>query len=152
MNIEKFRQWLIKNGAIVLDSTNEFEIIRFESRKGLGLIYANKRGMISRINAVAKPLTDAFETGLDLALSPIKSSRRSLSTVMMELLSARDGWNCFYCGTELTSESCTGEHLCPKAHGGPNHPSNMVLSCEPCNQKAGNLPIVEKLKLQRRKK
>lgn len=151
MNIEKFREFLLKNGAIVHDPTNEYEVIRADTRQGLALIYTNKRGMISHINAVAKPLIDSWTAGKDLALSPVKPSRRSLSTLMMETLSQRDGWNCFYCETELTPESCTGEHLCPKAHGGPNHPSNMVLSCEPCNQRAGNLSIVEKLKLRRKK-
>lgn len=152
MNLDKFRAWLIRNGAQILDPTNEYELLRFQSRQGIGIIYRNKHGMVSHISKVAKTLLDSCEAGRDVPCSPEKPSRRSMSREMLEIVSSRDGWHCFYCAELLTPETATGEHLCPKAHGGPNHPSNVVLACEPCNQDAGNLPIVHKLALRELKR
>lgn len=42
--------------------------------------------------------------------------------------------HCFWCGTTLTVESSTLDHLVPKARGGSNGRQNLVLACGPCNQ------------------
>lgn len=59
----------------------------------------------------------------------------------------RDGPNCFYCGLPLGS-SPTLEHLLPRAAGGNDHPSNMCLAHEKCNQVADDRPILDKVILR----
>lgn len=59
----------------------------------------------------------------------------------------RDGDGCFYCGIPMTAETATVEHLVAVAHGGPEHASNLVLSCASCNHMAGALPAHAKMRL-----
>lgn len=79
-----------------------------------------------------------------------KAGKKRLAIV--EALVARDGPRCWYCIGELTGESTTLEHLCPKAHGGPEHLSNLVLACKPCNLDARDRSIAEKVKLREKKR
>ena len=46
----------------------------------------------------------------------------------------RDGFKCVYCGYDAT---CV-DHVMPRSCGGANHPSNLVASCDPCNQIASD--------------
>lgn len=62
-------------------------------------------------------------------------------------LMARDGDGCFYCGKTLDFRSCTIEHLVSLAAGGPDHASNLALSCPGCNAHAGHLSAAEKMRL-----
>ena len=47
---------------------------------------------------------------------------------------------CFVCGEEHGLELC---HLIPKAKGGSNDPSNIVLLCRRCHSEAPNITIPE---------
>lgn len=62
-------------------------------------------------------------------------------------LVARDGDGCFYCSNRLDFAACTIEHLVARAAGGPDHASNLVLSCPGCNAHAGHLSAAEKMRL-----
>lgn len=60
----------------------------------------------------------------------------------------RDGWGCAYCRTptECGHGACnpaapvpaTLDHVLPKARGGTDRLSNMVISCGPCNSEKGD--------------
>ena len=58
---------------------------------------------------------------------------------VMEYLLEKWNHTCAYCGA--TGTQFEKEHVIPKAHGGSNRISNLVLSCIPCNRKKGILPI-----------
>jgi hypothetical protein len=49
----------------------------------------------------------------------------------------RDGERCHYCGDPLTPETSTVDHKVPRAHGGANDLTNLVLACQPCNAEKG---------------
>lgn len=51
---------------------------------------------------------------------------------------------CAYCGKEGVPFQV--EHIVPRAKGGSNRVSNLVLACEPCNTKKGTRDITEFLK------
>lgn len=56
-------------------------------------------------------------------------------------------WNrnpcCHYCGKRTAWEKSTLDHIIPKAQGGLDTPSNLVLACEQCNQTKANRSMVE---------
>lgn len=56
-----------------------------------------------------------------------------------EYLLEKWGRKCAYCGAEHVPLQV--EHIHPKARGGSNRVSNLTLSCQPCNQKKGALPV-----------
>jgi 5-methylcytosine-specific restriction endonuclease McrA len=47
------------------------------------------------------------------------------------------GWQCIYCGAELTVETLTKDHRIPVARRGTNWASNLVPACRPCNSWKG---------------
>ena len=48
---------------------------------------------------------------------------------------------CWYCGCSLDQTTRTTDHIVPKCQGGKNRPSNLAISCEPCNgRKGGRTP------------
>lgn len=47
---------------------------------------------------------------------------------------------CFYCGTELTFDTATKDHLIPRINGGHHGLMNLALSCYRCNQEKWNNP------------
>lgn len=52
--------------------------------------------------------------------------------------------HCCYCGAKIKTEGDASlDHLVPRARGGINSPSNLVLSCETCNRLKGDKHILE---------
>jgi 5-methylcytosine-specific restriction endonuclease McrA len=50
---------------------------------------------------------------------------------------ARDGGRCQYCQRALARHEATYDHVVPRAQGGRTTWENVVIACEPCNQKKG---------------
>jgi 5-methylcytosine-specific restriction endonuclease McrA len=49
-----------------------------------------------------------------------------------------DDNRCHWCGRRLRLSTATMDHVIPLARGGSNHPRNLVLACEACNQTRGH--------------
>lgn len=54
-----------------------------------------------------------------------------------QLFCGRPWVECHYCGARLDRSSATLDHIIPRAAGGTNHLSNLLLSCAGCNRKKG---------------
>ena len=141
-------EFLELGGAEILPITNPYELARFKTVNGTCVIYQNKKGNFAYSNEHAKVAAQHFLTGKPWSADK-KHHRVQRLTVEAKLLE-RDGNCCFYCGVEF-SEAIppTLEHILSVTHGGTNHIANLCLCCEPCNVAAGNLPIVDKIKLRR---
>jgi len=50
-----------------------------------------------------------------------------------KLLVERDGLRCHYCDIVMTYKDSQIDHIVPKARGGTDAPSNLVLACATCN-------------------
>lgn len=141
--LAKFAAKLEAAGAEILGTTNPYEVLRFRTSKGVGVVYKGKRG--ETWNAEAIEAREHLASGKgSLAPVVVKGRRTSKSTV--NALLKRDGDYCFFCGTPLDGD-VTVEHLVSIAHGGPNHISNLFLSHAACNQMAGHKSAPEKIAL-----
>lgn len=141
-------EFLEVGGAEILPITNPFELARFKTVNGVCVIYQNKKGVLSYSNDHAKVAASHFLDGK--AWSADKKHHRVQRQSVEAKLLARDGHTCFYCQADFSAETPpTLEHILSITHGGTNNLANLCLACEPCNVAAGNLPIVEKLKLRR---
>ena len=141
LNIDNFRDWLILQGAEILPKTNEYESLRFKGKE-VGVVYTSgKTSNKYTLTAVTCFLKKKVWNG-----KPVNVGRKPGYRKEKIKLLERDGSNCFYCGKPL-NEDITLEHLLALVSGGKNILSNMVLCHEKCNQEAGILTIVEKVKM-----
>jgi hypothetical protein len=152
-DIKAFKAWLTDCGAVLVPPTSQWEVLRAQTCDGVQVVYRNAK----EVETWPEPLIvarEAFKSGNRMSLSPDLKARKRLRH-LVEQLAERDGLWCWFCEIGfLSSESAeiTVEHLVPKAHGGPNHPSNLVLACGACNKAAGHLSVAEKVLLRDKKR
>ncbi|TWA71863.1 HNH endonuclease [Azospirillum baldaniorum] len=145
--LPKFKDFLEARGAEVLAPSNPFELARFTTPQGVGVIYRNGKGQISSWQGGADEAFAAFQTGGSWSVSARKAKGKVRHQI--NALLARDGDRCFFCGAPL-GDDITVEHLVPAVHGGPNHISNLVLAHAACNQAVGHLSVSEKVRARDR--
>ena len=141
--IKAFEARMVEAGGELLGPTNPYEVTRFRTRHGVGVIYTGKRGETWNAEAIAaRDHLDAHKG----SLAPVAVKGRRKDTATVTRLLERDGDTCFFCRQPLDGD-VTVEHLVAIAHGGPNHISNLFLAHAGCNQKAGHLSAPEKVKI-----
>ena len=62
---------------------------------------------------------------------------RSISKALRFEIFKRDGFTCRYCGKQPPSVKLVIDHVDPVSKGGTSMPSNLITSCETCNQGKG---------------
>ena len=141
-----FVEFLAANGAEILTTTNEYEVLRFRANGETSVLYRNKHGEFTGTGEMAKAYS-AFINGRKCIGAQKNKATIVKRTPKVRTLLERDGGNCFYCHEPLKND-ITVEHLVSRAHGGPNHISNLVLAHQQCNADAGHLSAAEKIKLR----
>ncbi|AJA07420.1 hypothetical protein SKP52_02425 [Sphingopyxis fribergensis] len=141
----KFRAALVAAGGEMLAPTNPYEIVRFRTSHGVGIIYRNKRGRETWNAEALQAKAHIADRKGSLAPVAVVGRRRDAATVNALLI--RDGASCFFCRAPL-GDDITVEHLVAIAHGGPNHVSNLFLAHGECNRRAGHLSAPEKIAMR----
>lgn len=144
MNITKFKTFLKESGAVVLEPTNEYEVIRFRTENGVSIVYRNKRGTL-KFTGESKQAYEKLMKKTPWTIVPKGLTKKKKT---LESLIKRDGSKCFYCGLETTKQNRTIEHILSVSKGGNNDLANLAISCSCCNLKAGDMPIVDKVLLR----
>lgn len=93
-----------------------------------------------------------------LETEELAARRREWNAIAWEtrqIVGARDGWACRYCGCPVTAPGQVGchpngdeplpgfrwatvDHVVPLSLGGTNALHNLALACAPCNARKGN--------------
>lgn len=143
-SLEKLLRDIVAAGGENLALTNQWEIARFRTVYGFGVIYQNAKGR-QKLNGEAGRAIAHLKDGKG-SLAPVATVARfhagKRRAAVLRVLE-RDGSNCFFCGDPMGDDT-TIEHLIPLAHGGPNHISNLVCAHAACNLEAGHLSAAEK--------
>lgn len=150
---ETFERWLSDHGSEIRTPTNPYEVIRFTTPEGVGVVYRNDKGHITSWTGGAAAAWSAY---MDTSISWRVGKKRFRKSGMAwgqkgETIIKRDGPGCWYCGEEMTEDGPrerTIEHMCPVTHRGPDHLSNLVLACNACNVAAGSVSVAEKVRLR----
>jgi len=145
--LPKFSDWLLKAGAEILATTNEFEILRFRHGDKTSVIYTNAKGVFNFAACDKDPLNCFLEGRAWSAGCKTKRTASGYRTRDVRALLVRDGPNCFLCGFPLESDA-TIEHLVPLSAGGPNHLANYALAHSRCNGLMGSKSLMEKIRLR----
>lgn len=144
---ENFKKWLIERGAELIEVTNEWEVVRFKTGKGVSILYRSKDG--AKVCSAIGEAETAWHHFSDTSLSPWRAipatKRKATSNTTYENIRKRDGILCFFCACEVKDDEATIEHLVPLTLGGPNHISNKFIAHAVCNNKAGILSAPEKI-------
>lgn len=134
-------------GAELLETTNEYELLRFRANGTSSIVYRKSSGRLTWTGE-SEAAWQAFSgNGRWRGNQRSGRNRRKLPQRLRAVIE-RDGRECFFCGEEVPEGEETEEHLVPLAHRGPNHLSNLALTHERCNQHAGHLSVVEKVRLR----
>lgn len=144
--VDTFKKWLQAGGAEVQPTTNEYELFRFRCAHGVGVIYTGRRGISVNADFVLQAF-EKFSAGQPWR-GFLPKTRRQKKRGEKDRLIDRDGPACFYCGELFEPPDLTIEHLLSVSHGGPNRLENKALACAPCNQKADNMPLIDKVRLR----
>lgn len=142
-NAEKFKTWLTKRGAVVLDPTNPWEVVRFRTVNGVSVVYTNKHGHLT-FTGESEAAYRAYSN--NKVWKAVDRKRRALRAKKSKL-ATRDGKNCFACLAKLGFDELTIEHILSFSHGGTDNDNNLCLLCSPCNKLLGNKPITRKIEL-----
>jgi hypothetical protein len=148
-DIADFRKWLSERGGVLLPTTNEWETVRVKTCHGVLVGHRKKGGRFTFVGELSALRSD-FMAGRTPAIGP-SSQRRNRMKPLIKLIAERDGLECWFSGAGFASiddVTITVEHLCPKAHGGPDHVSNLVLATEGWNKRAGSLSVAEKVRMR----
>lgn len=148
----EFKAWLIENGSSVMVPSNPYEVIRFKTAIGVGVVYRKESGQISSWCGGSDDAFMAFAEKKPwravTATKRTSGKRKNRYQTLVE----RDGDGCMYCAKPLTIDDATIEHIVAATHGGPNHLANLALACQPCNVEASHLSAREKFELAMRKR
>lgn len=146
-----FVKWLRERGAEILGTTNPWEVLRFRAKGRTSVVYRRGHGRISACTGDVEEAWRAYQAGTTWSAGSARSRlNRPKTRQRIAAVIKRDGRACFYCGLDVEEGEETLEHIVPRAHGGPHHVANLALAHEPCNQEAGNLSAVEKVRLRDR--
>lgn len=143
----KFRDWLLERGSEIRKPSNEYEVARFVTPEGVGVVYRNSAGAITSWLNGAAEAWDAWKSGAAWTVGERAKRQGGKRAHRIQTLTERDGCDCWFCGEALGSD-ITLEHLVAVAHGGPDHLSNLVLAHEECNRLADHLSVAEKVRLR----
>lgn len=138
-----FKKWLTKRGAVVLDPTNPYEVIRFSTPNGVSVVYKRNPGVLT-FTGEGEEAWNAYQN--NKAWKAVDRKRQNLRAKKARLAN-RDGKMCFCCTARLGFNELTIEHLLSFSHGGTDNDNNLCLLCQPCNKLLGNLPVTKKINI-----
>lgn len=144
--ITKFEDYLRAHGCEIQPKSNEYELLRFKSAIGVGVIYTGGKGLSCNVPFVSDAL-NLFFAGQSWAAGKVEAKKRFPSPKRKKELLLRDGDSCFYCGEPLESD-ITEEHLVSVSQQGYNRLDNIVLAHLKCNNRASHKSLVEKIQLR----
>ena len=116
LDIEKFKLFLRDRGSEIHAPTNEYEVLRFTTPDGIGLIFRSKKAVISSMNDPARVAVAAFRNGA--AWRATDATRRQYISPKRKALIARDGDRCTYCEHNFVGDDEMRSHRARRASYG----------------------------------
>lgn len=146
---KKFATWLQEHGSEVLKPTNPYELARFTTSEGTGVVYCDKAGRVTSWQGGAQRAYEAWRGGKPWNVGKRAKRSRSLMQRRADQVKDRDGPDCIYCGAHLEDNEATLEHFLDIKYGGSNRIENLGRACQPCNARVSTMSIAEKIRFAR---
>jgi hypothetical protein len=68
----------------------------------------------------------------------VRKQQYAISGKIQQMIWARDGFRCMYCGRKMGEVQLTVDHFVPLQRGGMNNEKNYVSACRRCNTRKGS--------------
>ncbi|MEQ1694731.1 MAG: HNH endonuclease, partial [Hyphomicrobiaceae bacterium] len=152
-DIAGLKGWLQNSGIEILDSNNPYEVLRYKFGDSIVSVFVNKRGSLTWISPAQQHYHD-YRAGQPAPVVRARRLNRGERQYLLNVLLARDGDNCFFCGFRMieriteADDQMTIEHLVPRSQVGHDRAENCCLAHSACNSFMGDRSLVEKLKLR----
>lgn len=143
---QQFEKWISLCGGEVLNPLTMWEVMRVKALGQTHVVYCNKKGNETWPDSLASWFKK-FNNGKHIDLA-YKIKSRGNTRAYRKAIFNRDGPRCFFCDKIMPDDDITVEHLISVNSGGKNHINNMALAHSACNNKAGHMSLVEKVKLR----
>lgn len=153
-----FKAFLAERGCDLLAPTNKYEALRFKRAGRTNVVYRKANGRFTIVGNDVELAVAAFisaerrggrQPRVTMSIPPAVEAKRAKlrGSAVHKALLERDGDKCFYCGRKLGQDQ-SREHLVAAANGGTDRLDNLALAHHACNVKAGELSLIEKIKLR----
>lgn len=80
-----------------------------------------------------------------------KNVKRRTSGYAKDFIDKHRDATCLYCGTKLSYENATADHIIPISNGGNNTQVNLIVCCNDCNAERGNTEFRKYLSTKNKK-
>ena len=147
LDVTKFRAWVQDSGGVLLEPTNEYELVRYRmpDRRSPGIVYTKKnRRDLSFVGGSGADVA-AFQKGQ--RPDRIRASLTHKKARLRKRIFERDGQACCFCGQHFGSD-VSFEHWLSASTGGTNNIENLALAHPDCNELAANRAVMEKVRLR----
>ena len=125
--------------SVVVFSQNYLPVSRINIKRAIALLVTGRAEPLELMSqqtwqVVSPRLVLQVPEHIRLTLTKSERFWRVPPVARREIL-RRDNYTCQYCGN---TKNLTIDHVIPRAKGGLNTWENVVIACEPCNNRKGN--------------
>lgn len=124
--------------TLVLD-TSYVPVARVHWQRALTLLFMGKVEVVEEYeDREIRSVTMAIKMPSIIRFLRAMRSKKKAIKFSKENIYVRDSGKCQYCGNKISRAEMTYDHVVPRAQGGKTEWTNIVVSCNPCNQKKRN--------------
>lgn len=127
--------------ALVLNASYEplnlYPLTIWDHERVFRAVAAKKVTVVEEHDAVLRSARTEWRPPSVVALNKYVRMPERVPFSRMNIL-IRDKSSCQYCGTKLTMDELTFDHVIPRSAGGKTNFGNIVSACVPCNARKAN--------------
>lgn len=121
--------------SLLLDASyRPIDIISWE--RAICLMVTDRAEVLQESDIVVRSIDKEFRIPKVIKLTKIHKGKNQPSFSKNSVF-LRDNCTCAYCGTKVSKQKVTIDHIKPKSQGGKNAWENVISSCLSCNNKKG---------------
>lgn len=126
--------------CLVLNANYEYLAVIDRWIDALSLVLTGKAVPIEQYDRIVRSATQVFTLPAVVVMTYQVQCRRRrpvFDAPLKQIVFARDGFACQYCGVRITMRTGTRDHVIPRSRGGRDHLANVVAACSGCNLRKG---------------
>lgn len=132
--------------CLVLNANYEYLSIEDRWIDALGLVISGKAEVLEAYPETVRSQYLVLPVPAVVVMRSLVRTRRRRAVFELpskQVVFARDGFVCQYCGVRISMRTGTRDHVMPRSRGGRDVLSNVVTACHSCNGAKGDRTLQE---------